>query len=120
MGGFLTGATAVLVALSVTVYLSITGILAWKLALEEPPVRRALLPPLMPVFCQNVGIAAGVLAFAFRASDLAVVALLTIALGIAARTGDAASLHPKIEVPLLLSALGSLAAIGLLNVVGVG
>ena len=119
MGGFLTGATAILVALSVTVYLSITGILAWKLALEEPGVRRALLPPLMAVFCQNVGIATGVLAFAFRASDLAIVALLTIALGLVAKTGDAASLHPKIEVPLLVLAIGSLTAICLLNLVGV-
>lgn len=111
MAGIVTGAAGVLVALSVTVYLSVIGILCWKLALEEPPVRRAMVPPLMPVFCQNCGIPFGVLAFALHSPDLGIVALLLIALAWVTRTEDAASLHPSIEVPLLSSALISLGAL---------
>lgn len=109
------GATVVLVALSVTTYLSLMAILAWKLVLEEPPVRRAMVPPLMPVFCQNCGIPIAILGFALRSTDLSVVALLLIALGLVVRRETSASLHPSIEAPLLVSALVAMTAVALFN-----
>lgn len=118
MDGIISSATAVMVALSVTVYLSLMAVLAWKLVLEEPPVRRAMVPPLFPVFCQNFGIPLALLGFAFRATDLEIAALLLIGLGLATRGEKSASLHPNIETPLLACAIVTLAAIALLNILG--
>jgi len=118
MEGIISSATAVMLALSVTVYLSIMAVLAWKLVLEEPPVRRAMVPPLFPIFCQNFGIPLALLGFAFRATDLAFAALLLIGLGLLSRGEKSASLHPSIETPLLGCAIVTLAAVGLVNLFG--
>jgi len=108
-------ATVVIVSFSAGIYLSVMAVLAFKLVLEEPGVRRALFVPLMPVFLQNCGIPLAVVAFALHASDLALVAVLLIALGYVARGEEGASLHPTIEVPLLISAVIAFAAVCLLN-----
>ena len=118
MEGIITSATTVMLALSVTVYLSLMAVLAWKLALEEPPVRRAMVPPLFPVFCQNVGIPLALLGFAFRATELEIAALLLIGLGLLSRGEKTASLHPDIETPLLTCAIVTLAAIAVVNLLG--
>ncbi|MGF1611005.1 MAG: hypothetical protein ACFCUQ_16495 [Kiloniellales bacterium] len=117
MQAIISGATVVLVALSVTVYLSLMAVLACKLVLEEPGVRRAMVPPLLPVFCQNCGIPFAILGFALRSTDLALVAILLIALGLVVRTETSASLHPSIEAPLLMTAIGALGAVALFNVI---
>ncbi|MCG8357829.1 MAG: hypothetical protein MI920_19870 [Kiloniellales bacterium] len=111
-------ATAVLVALSVTVYLSVMAVLFWRLVFEEPVLRRALTVPLLPVFFQNCGIPFAIVAFAFRSTELAVVSLLLIALSLAAADEDTAALNPSVELPLLVSAIASFGAIGVLNLVG--
>ena len=103
------------VALSVGVYLSIMAVIFWRLVLEEPPIRRALTVPLVPMFLQNLGIPCGILAFALRATDLALVSVLLIALGLVAAQEDVADLHPTIELPLLILALGSFVLIGAAN-----
>jgi hypothetical protein len=112
------GATTVMVALSVTVYFSIMAVLVWKLALEEPGVRRAMMPPLFPMFCQNCGIPFAILGFALRATDLSVVALLLICLGVLSSDEHSASLHPAIEKPLLITALATLGAVAMVNLIG--
>lgn len=103
------------VAISVGVYLSIMAVIFWRLVLEEPPVRRALTVPLVPMFLQNLGIPCGILAFALRATDLALFAVLLIALGLVAAQEDVADLHPSIELPLLFLALGSYVLVGAAN-----
>ena len=103
------------VALSVGVYLSMMAVIFWRLVLEEPTMRRALAMPLLPMFLQNLGIPCGILAFALRATDLALVAVLLICLGLAAAQHDVADLHPSIELPLLIMAIGSFALIGVAN-----
>ena len=118
MDGIISSATTLMLALSVTVYLSIMAVLAWKLVLEEPPVRRAMVPPLFPVFCQNVGIPLALLGFAFRSTDLEIVALLLIVLGLLTRGENSASLHPNVETPLLGCAIVTLGAIALVNLLG--
>ena len=114
----ISSATTVMVALSVSVYFSIMAVLVWKLALEEPPVRRAMVPPLFPMFCQNCGIPFAILGFALRATDLAIVALLLICLGVLASDENSASLHPAIEKPLLITAIATLGAIAFVNLLG--
>lgn len=115
MQGIISSATAVMVTFSVTVYLSVMAVLAWKLVLEEPPIRRAMVPPLFPVFCQNVGIPLAILGFTFRATDLEIAALLLIGLGLLSRDEKSASLHPNIEMPLLIFAIVTLAAVAAVN-----
>ena len=111
-------ATAVLVALSVTIYMSVMAVLFWRLVFEEPVLRRALTVPLLPTFFQNCGIPVAILAFAFRSMDMAMVAGLLIALSLAAANEDTVALNPKLELPLLVSAIISFAAVGAMNLVG--
>ena len=118
MGGMFGDLAAASVALSVGVYLSIMAVIFWRLVLEEPPVRRALALPLTPMFLQNLGIPCGVLAFALRQTDLALVAVLLICLGLVVSRHDVADLHPTIELPLLVMALASMVMIGAANVIG--
>ena len=118
MGSLFGDLAAASVALSVGVYLSIMAVIFWRLVLEEPPVRRALAIPLAPMFLQNLGIPCGILAFAMRETDLALVAVLLICLGLVVSQHDVADLHPTIELPLLIMALGSMTLIGAANFIG--
>ena len=107
--------TAVLVALSVTIYMSVMAVLFWRLVLEEPVLRRALTLPLLPTFFQNCGIPVAILAFAFRSTDVALGAVLMIAVGMAVSGEDTVDLNPALELPLLISAIASFVSVGVLN-----
>ena len=118
MGPLVDGVAVAFVAMSVMVYFSITAVIFWRFVLEEPTMRRALALPLLPLFLQNIGIPVGILAFALRQQSLGILAVALIGLGLLASEFDAADLHPRIETPLLLMALGSFVLVGAANLLG--
>ena len=82
------------------------------------PYEEAAKVPLLPTFFQNCGIPVAILAFAFRSTDVALVAVLLIALGLAASSDETVDLNPSLELPLLVSAIASFASVGVLNFLG--
>lgn len=115
MAGIGAGLVALLVTLSTLLYLGITVVLAWKLAVEGPEVRRVLALPLLPMFFENIGIPLALTGFALRETNLIGVGGLLLVVSALICSRDSVSLHPAIEAPLLRLAAVALSAVGLFH-----
>jgi hypothetical protein len=112
MQSFVIGFLSVLVIISSVFYFGVTTIILCKLSLESTENRRFLALPLLPSFFQNYGIPLVILGLALRMSNLMVFGGLLISLAILLRRKDSVSIHPAMEIPLLI--------IGLIATVGMG
>lgn len=112
MQSFVIGFLSVLVIIASVFYFGITTVILCKLSFESNENRRFLALPLLPSFFQNYGIPLVILGLALRMSNLMVFGGLLIAMAILLRRNDSISLHPAVEVPLLI--------IGLIATVGMG
>ena len=115
MLGIAAGMVALLVAMSTFFYLVITSVLVWKLSAEESETRMAMGVPLLPVFFQNVGIPLAVIGFTVQLTDLTLMGAMMIAMGLALKTENSASLHPAIEAPMIGLAAFAFGASGLFH-----
>ena len=98
MLGIAAGMVALLVAMSTFFYLVITSVLVWKLSAEESETRMAMGVPLLPVFFQNVGIPLAVVGFTVQLTDLTLMGAMMIAMGLALKTENSASLQDRKSV----------------------
>jgi hypothetical protein len=111
MQSFVIGFLSVLVIIASVFYFGITTVILCKLSFESNENRRFLALPLLPSFFQNYGIPLVILGLALRMSNLMVFGGLLIAMAILLRRNDSISLHPAVEVPLLI--LGLIATVGM-------
>ena len=106
--------SAVIITLSLCLYFSVItfqglALLIEGLATKRVPSRFSFLG-----LCQNVGIAAVIGGYTFQAPDLAFAGVLLVAAALWASSGRIPAMVPAIEVPLLVSGLLSLAALGVI------
>lgn len=111
MQTFVIGFLSVLVIISTVFYFGVTTVILCKLSFESTENRRFLALPLLPSFFQNYGIPLVILGLALRMSNLMVFGGLMISLAILLRRKDSISLHPAMEIPLLI--IGLIATIGM-------
>ena len=106
--------SAVIIALSLCLYLSVIAYQGLAILIEGVATRKV--PSRFPFLglCQNVGIAAVIGGYTFQAPDLAFTGVLLVASALWASSGRIPALVPAIEVPLLVSGLLSLASLGVI------
>jgi hypothetical protein len=106
--------SAVIITLSLCLYLSVITFQGLALVIEGLATRKV--PSRIPFLslCQNVGIAAVIGGYTFQAPDLAFAGVLLVASALWASSGRIPALVPAIEIPLLVSGLLSLASLGVI------
>ena len=106
--------SAVIIALSLCLYLSVITFQGLALLIEGVATRKV--PSRFPFLglCQNIGIAAVIGGYTFQTPDLAFAGVLLVASALLASSGRIPALVPAIEIPLLVSGLLSLASLGII------
>ena len=106
--------SAVILTLSLCLYLSVITFQGLTLLIAGLATRKV--PSRIPFLglCQNVGIAAVIGGYTFQAPDLAFAGVLLVAAALLASSGRIPAMVPAIEVPLLVSGLLSLASLGVI------
>ncbi len=105
---------AVIIALSLCLYLSVITFQGLAIVIEGLATKKV--PSRIPflALCQNIGIAAVIGGYTFQTPDLAFAGVLLIASALWASSGRIPALVPAIEVPLLVSGILSLLSLGVI------
>ncbi len=105
---------AVIIALSLCLYLSVITFQGLAIVIEGLATKKA--PSRIPflALCQNIGIACVIGGYTFQTPDLALTGIFLVATALLASSGRVPTLVPAIEVPLLVSGLLSLASHGVI------
>ena len=106
--------SAVIIALSLCLYLSVITFQGLALLIEGFATKRVPSRISFLSLCQNVGIAAVIGGYTFQAPDLAFTGVLLVASVLWASSGRIPAMVPVVEVPLLVSGLLSLASLGVI------
>ena len=106
--------SAVIIALSLCMYLSVIAFQGLALLIEGLATRKAPSPISFLGLCQNVGIACVIGGYTLQTPDLALTGIFLVATALLASSGRVPALVPAIEVPLLVSGLLSLASLGVI------
>jgi len=109
--------SAVIIALSLSLYFSVITFQGLALLIEGVATRRVPSRFSFLGLCQNIGIAAVIGGYTFQRPDLAFAGVLLVASALWASSGRIPALLPAIEVPLLVSGLLSLASLGVIYTV---
>ena len=113
---FALDAAIVLVSASVIACIAVISLLFWKLMLVNAETRPLLARLLLPVFCQYGGISAAIFGFASNWGALSQVGFLLVALAFVLAPKPVVALNRRVEVPLLITALSSLALLLLVQI----
>ena len=108
---------AVIVALSLCLYLSVItfqglALLIEGLATNRVPSRFSFLG-----LCQNIGIACVIGGYTLQTPDLALTGIFLVATALLASSGRVPAMIPAIEIPLLVSGILSLLSLGVVYTV---
>ena len=106
--------SAVIIALSLCLYFSVITFQGLTLLIEGLATKRVPSRFSFLGLCENIGIAAVIGGYTFQRPDLAFAGVLLVASALLASSGRIPALVPAIEVPLLVSGLLSLAALGVI------
>ncbi len=106
--------SAVIIALSLCLYLSVITFQGLALLIEGLATRKVPSRSSFLSLCQNVGIATVIGGYTFQTPDLAFAGLLLVASALWASSGRIPAMVPAVEVPLLVSGLLSLASLGVI------
>ncbi len=105
---------AVIVALSLCLYLSVITFQGLDLLIEGLATRRVPSRFSFLGLCQSIGIAAVIGGYAFQTPNLALAGILLVASALLASSGRVPAMVPAIEVPLLVSGILSLLSLGVI------
>ena len=106
--------SAVIIALSLCLYLSVITFQGLALVIEGLATKRVPSRISFLGLCENIGIVAVIGGYTFQTPDLAFAGVLLIASALWASSGRIPTMVPVIEVPLLVSGLLSLASLGVI------
>ena len=105
--------SALIISTSLGFYFAVISIQGVGVVLSGLLTKRLPRSASLSGLCQNLGVASALLGLTVQSTDLAVVGILVIALGVLSGPGPSSSLYSAIERALLIAALASLSSLGL-------
>ncbi len=109
--------SALVISTSLGFYFAVISVQGVGVVLNGFLTKRLPRGGMVCALCQNLGVASTLLGLTVQSTDLAVVGILVIALGVLSGPGPVSSVYSAIERALLIAALASLGCLGLISAI---